>query len=95
MTPIYPKQIEILDPRVIRILRTQTTAEKMRHLLDANHFVRAALSRRIAAANPMWNEDQVAAEVGRMILHESDEVQQLGDEWRRQYHATLLSQNLE
>jgi hypothetical protein len=94
MTPIDPKRIELLDPMVARILRTKTPAEKMRQMADANRFVRTALSQRIAAAHLLWNEHEVSAEVGRRMLHESDEVQQLGEEWRRKYHASLRSQNV-
>lgn len=72
MTPIDPKQIEILDAKQVAYWRSQTPAQKFEKLFYANRQVRSVLKYLIKEAHADWDEGQIAADVACRILRGSD-----------------------
>lgn len=64
-----PARIELLDPEMVRILRTKTGAEKLKMVSDMFEAARRMLQASIAARHPDWSEEQVHREVVRRLSH--------------------------
>ncbi len=60
--------IELVDDRVIEIMRRKTPAERIAMILDANDTARSLAAAGIRYGHPNWDEDQLQAEVARRIL---------------------------
>ena len=61
-------QIEVVDERVAKILRTKQPWERVAMIGQANRTMRALLEGHIRTWHPDWSDDQIKREVGRRLL---------------------------
>ena len=64
-----PRNVEIVDEDVARILRTKTGAERLRIAFGMWASARRMLKSMLTADHPDWSEEQVREEVGRRLSH--------------------------
>jgi len=64
-----PRNVEIVDKDVARILRTKTGAERLRIAFGMYESARKMLTSMLTTDHPDWNEDEVRAEVNKRLSH--------------------------
>jgi len=64
-----PRNVEIVDKDVARILRTKTGAERLRIAFGMYESARNMLTSLLTTDHPDWNEDEVRAEVNKRLSH--------------------------
>ncbi len=64
-----PRNVEIVDKDVARILRTKTGAERLRIAFGMYESARNMLTSMLTTDHPDWNEDEVRAEVNKRLSH--------------------------
>lgn len=69
--PSMIEAIEIVDDRVVEILRKKTPAERLAIADGLWMFARQVIGRIVAREHPDWSEDQVRREVARRMSHGS------------------------
>jgi hypothetical protein len=62
-----PRNIEIVDEQLAKVLRHKTPAEKVEMVAAANRTARLLAAAGIRYQHPEWNESQVQAEVVRRV----------------------------
>ena len=60
--------IELVDDRVMEIVRRKTPAERIAMILDANDAARSLDAAEIRHCHPDWDERRLQAEVARRML---------------------------
>ena len=68
-TALDPRNVEIVDEEVARILRAKTGAERLRIAFGMYAAARRMLISTLESEHPDWSEDQVRREVGRRLSH--------------------------
>jgi F0F1-type ATP synthase epsilon subunit len=63
--------IELVDPDMVRILRSKTPAERLAIAWGMWTFARDTLRRSVAAQHPDWSEIEVNREAARRLVYES------------------------
>ena len=64
-----PRNVEIVDEEVARILRTKTGAERLRIAFGMYTSARRMLTSMLKSDHPDWSEEQIRREVGRRLSH--------------------------
>jgi Rv0078B-related antitoxin len=67
--PLDPRNVEIMDEDVARVLRTKTGAERLQIAFGMYSSARRMLTRFLTTEHPEWSEEQVREEVGRRLSH--------------------------
>ena len=67
--PLDPRNVEIVDEDVARILRTKAGAERLKIAFGMYRSARRMLTSTLKADHPDWSEDQVREEVGKRLSH--------------------------
>ena len=57
--------IELLDDRVVAVLRGKTVAERVAMVFDAERTMRLLLEAHLCWRHPDWDASQIAAEIAR------------------------------
>jgi len=60
--------IEIIDDKLVEILRSKTPAERVAMILEANEVARGLAAAGIQYQHSQWTTDHVQAEVARRML---------------------------
>lgn len=60
--------VELVDDRILEIVRGKTPAERIAMILDANDTARSLAAAGIRHCHPDWNERRLQAEVARRML---------------------------
>lgn len=61
--------IEILDPIVVRILRSKSPEERIQQAYGSNRLVRQRLASHFAYEHPEWSAQQINKAVAERLLH--------------------------
>lgn len=64
-----PRNVEIVDEDVARILRGKTGAERLRIAFGMYESARNMLTSMLTADHPGWTEEQVRTEVNKRLSH--------------------------
>lgn len=65
-------QIEVVDDAVAEVLRRKTPAERVGMISGMNRLARQFLAAQIRRRYPVWDKEQVAAEVARRMTRGAD-----------------------
>jgi hypothetical protein len=57
--------VELLDDRMVAVLRGKTVAERVAMVFDAERTMRLLLEAHLHWRHPEWNPAQIAAEIAR------------------------------
>jgi hypothetical protein len=66
--PIDVGRIEILDPAIVRILRSKTPAERLAMVFAANRTMRLRLEGHLRTHHPEWTDQQIQGESAKRML---------------------------
>lgn len=64
-----PRNVEIVDEEVARILRAKTGAERLQIAFGMYTSARRMLTSMLKSDHPDWSTDQIRREVGRRLSH--------------------------
>jgi len=70
-TGIDPRNIEVIDDRMVEVLRRKSGAERLQIASAMHASARKMLTHVLASQNPGWGAEQLAREVARRLLHGS------------------------
>ena len=68
-TRLDPRNVEIVDTAVARILRSKSGAERLEMAFEMYESVWDMLSNKLSTDHPEWTEDDVRAEVVKRLSH--------------------------
>jgi len=57
--------VELLDDRMVAVLRGKTAAERVAMVFDAERTMRLLLEAHLRGKHPEWDASQIAAEIAR------------------------------
>lgn len=63
-----PNRIELLDARVIEVLRSKTPAERLEMAFACNRTMRQLLEGHLRSRHPDWNRQAIDAEIARRMI---------------------------
>lgn len=66
---IDPRQVEVMDEEMVRILRAKTGSERLRIASAMFDSARRMLISHLTAQHPDWNPEQVQREAARRLSH--------------------------
>lgn len=66
---IDPRQVEVMDEEMARILRAKTGSERLRIASSMFASVRRMLVSHLTAQHPDWNRDEIRREAARRLSH--------------------------
>jgi len=59
--------VEVLDPRVVEILRRKTPAERVAMIFEANRTMRLRLEGHLRSRHPDWDDAAITREIARRM----------------------------
>jgi hypothetical protein len=62
---IDPRRIEILDDKMVEILRKKTSAERVAMAMDLAKTMRLLLESHLRYRHPDWDDNQISREIAR------------------------------
>ena len=62
-----PGQIEVLDERMVQVLRDKSPAERVEMIFAANRTMRLLLEGHLRWRHPDWDDAAIAAEIARRM----------------------------
>jgi len=66
---IDPRQVEVVDDDMARILRAKTGAERLRIAFSMFTSARRMLTSHLTAEHPDWSQEDVRRETARRLSH--------------------------
>ncbi len=63
--------LELIDERIVEIIRRKTPTERIAMILDANDMARSLAAAGIRHRYPEWDASQLQAEVARRMLSDT------------------------
>jgi hypothetical protein len=69
MKPINPRSIELLEPKMVEVLRAMSPAQRLERAFDCNRTVRACLAAQFRMRHPEWDETQIRVAVAQRMLY--------------------------
>jgi hypothetical protein len=69
---VDPRNIEVVDDELARVLRQKTPAERIEMIADANDMARLLAAAGSRHTHPEWCEEEVQREVARRMLGATD-----------------------
>jgi len=66
---IDPRQVEVVDDDMARVLRSKTGAERLKIAFGMFTSARRMLLSHLAASHPDWSQDEILREAARRLSH--------------------------
>lgn len=66
--PLDWRQIEMIEPEMVAIMRHKSPAQSIAMMIDANETMRSLIAARLQSEHPHWSAEDVRAAVARRML---------------------------